>query len=118
MASISRVASSTAASTAGGNAGAFQEHFAGNIEWFRVTLTGIHTSYDSADSNWEKTLKAMSGYGTVVMAGIPSANDAMFGLEGADTSATTITAMTTDVDAATSGSSTINNLTITGDGWA
>ena len=118
MPSISRVANSNAATTTGGNAGAFQEHFAGNIQWFRVTLTNIHVSYDSADSDWEKTLKALGGYGTVVMAGVPSANDAMFGLEGADNSAATITNMTTDVDAATGGSSTINNLTMTGDGWA
>jgi|DEB0MinimDraft_3_1074331.scaffolds.fasta_scaffold03790_6 hypothetical protein len=107
-----------AASTTGENAGAFAEHFAGNINWFRVTLTNIHTSYDAVDSDWEKTLKAMSSFGTVVMAGLPAANDAMFGLEGADNSSATVTKMTTDVDAATGGSSTINALTMSGDTWA
>jgi hypothetical protein len=117
MPSISRVANSHAAMTTGDNAGAYQEHHSGgNINWFRVTLSGIETSYNAADSNWEKTLKAMSGFGTVVHAGLPASNDAMFGLEGCATDQTA--AMVTAVDAATSGSSTITNLNMSGDGWA
>ena len=117
MPSISRVANSHAAQTTGDNAGAYQEHHSGgNINWFRVTLTGIETSYNTADSNWEKTLKAMAGFGTIVHAGLPASNDAMFGLEGCPTDQTA--AMATAVDAATGGSSTITNLNMSGDTWA
>jgi len=119
MASLTRVANSNASTTTGGNAGAFGEHHSGgNINFYKIAATGIETSYTGADSNWEKALKAMSGYGTLVVVGTPASGNTIVGLEGSATDSTTLAAMKVDVDAASTLTATITNVSVSGGTFA
>ena len=102
-----------ASSTAGDNAGAFGEHHSGgNINFYQIAASAIHTSYTDVNSNWEKALKAMEGFGTLVVVGTPASNVAIVGLEGSSTAAATLTLMNTAVTAASTISSTVTNVSI------
>ena len=112
MADLTRTQGS-GSSTAGDNAGAFGEHHSGgNINFYNIAASGIHTSYTSVNSNWEKALKAMSGFGTIVVVGTPASNVAIVGLEGGDTSAATLTLMGTATTAASTISCTVTSVAI------
>ena len=112
MADFTRTAG-TASSTTADNAGAFGEaHSGGNINFYNIAASGIHTSYTGVNSNWEKALKAMSGFGTIVVVGTPASNVAIVGLEGSSTAAATLTLMNTAVTAASTISSTVTNVSI------
>ena len=112
MADLTRTQGS-GASSAGDNAGAFGEHHSGgNINFYNIAASGIHTSYTGVNSNWEKALKAMSGFGTIVVVGTPASNVAIVGLEGSSTASATLTLMNTAVTAASTISSTVTNVSI------
>ena len=112
MADFTRTAG-TASSTTADNAGAFGEHHTGgNINFYQLAATGIETSYTGVNSNWEKALKAMSGFGTIVVVGTPASNVAIVGMEGSSTAAATLTLMNTAVTAASTISCTVTNVTI------
>ena len=119
MASLTRVSASNAASTAGGNAGTFNEiHSGGNINFYQIAGTAIEGSYTNADSAWEKAVKAMSGFGTVVILGTPASNVAIVGLEGSPTDATTLTAMGTATTAASGISCTVTSVSLSAAAFA
>jgi hypothetical protein len=100
------------------NGGAQAGEFVGrDLKFVKVALTGIHTSYTAVDSNFEKCVRVLSKYCTVTIVGTPASGVALFVVEGlptkvgdstADQSAGTAiaTALATDADAATSGSTT------------
>jgi len=112
MADLTRTAG-TASSTTADNAGAFGEHHTGgNINFYNIAASGIQTSYTDVNSNWEKALKAMSGFGTIVIVGTPASNVAIVGLEGSSTAAATLVLMNTAVTAASTISSTVTNVSI------
>ena len=112
MADFTRTAG-TASSTTADNAGAFGEHHTGgNINFYNIAASGIHTSYTNVNSNWEKALKAMEGFGTLVVVGTPASNVAIVGLEGSSTAAATLSLMNTAVTAASTISSTVTNVSI------
>lgn len=118
MADLTRVHGSGAA-TGAGSAGTFNEiHSGGNINFYQIAGTAIHTSYDDVNSNWEKAVKAMSGFGTVVVLGVPASNVAIVGLEGAPTDATTLTAMGTATTAASGISCTVTSVAISAAAFA
>ena len=86
-----------------------------DIKFVKVALTGIHTGYTAINSNYVKCLKVLAKHATVTLAGTPAGNNAMFMVEGlpagsvtnvAGTSEAIATALATDGDAATGGSTT------------
>jgi len=112
MADFTRTAG-TASSTTANNAGAFGEHHSGgNINFYQLAATGIETNYTNVNSNWEKALKAMSGFGTVVVVGTPASNVAIVGLEGSGTTSADTTLMTTATTDASGLTCTVTNVSI------
>ena len=101
------------------NGGAKAGEFVGrDLKFVNVALTGIQTNYTNVDSNFEKIVRVLEKYSTVTIVGTPSGGNAMFVVEGlpptisdntADQSGGTAiaSALKTDIDAATGGSSTI-----------
>ena len=100
------------------NGGTTAGEFIGrDIKFVKCNLTGIHASYTAADSNLEKVTRVLSKFCTVTVVGTPASDNVIFVVEGlptkvgdstADQSAGTAiaTALATDADAATSGSTT------------
>jgi hypothetical protein len=89
-----------------------------DLKYVKVALTGIDTSYTAVDSAYEKTVRALEKYCTVSIAGIPVSGNAIFAVEGLPTTVSDNTAdqsggtaigaaIKADIDAATSGTSTI-----------
>jgi hypothetical protein len=106
----------TFARTNGGST--YGEFIGRDLKYVKVALTGIDTSYTAVDSAYEKTVRALEKYSTVTIAGIPASGNAIFAVEGlpttigdnsADQSGGTAIAVAVkaDIDAATSGTSTI-----------
>ena len=118
MADLTR-AHGAASNTAAGSAGTFNEiHSGGNINFYQIAGTGIESSYTDVNSNWEKAIKAMSGFGTVAVMGVPASNVAIVGLEGSPTDATTLTAMGTATTAASGISCTVTSVAISAAAFA
>jgi len=86
-----------------------------DLEFISVTLTGIHTGFASLDSDFEKVVKVIQKTASITIIGLPAADDVIFGVEGLSASAAVIT---TDIDAATGGSSTVALVVISGDVFA
>lgn len=86
-----------------------------DLKYVNCALTGIHTSYTAVDSNLEKVTKVLAKFCTITAVGTPAADNVKFVVEGlpsgsvedyTGTSAAIATALATDADAATGGSTT------------
>jgi hypothetical protein len=96
----------------------YGEFIGRDLKYVKVALTGIETSYDTVNSAYEKTVRALEKYSTVTITGIPASGNAIFAVEGLPTTVSDNTAdqsggtaigaaIKADIDAATSGTSTI-----------
>ena len=100
------------------NGGTTAGEFIGrDIKFVNCALTGIHTGYTAVDSDLEKVTRVLSKFCTVTVVGTPASGNVTFVVEGlptkvgdnsADQSGGTAiaTALATDADAATGGSTT------------
>jgi hypothetical protein len=86
-----------------------------DVKFVNCALTGIHTNYTLADSNLAKVTRVLSKFCTVTVVGTPAGDNVKFLVEGlpsgsvkdyTGTLAAIATALATDADAATSGSTT------------
>ena len=86
-----------------------------DVKFVNCALTGIHTSYTAADSDLAKVTRVLSKFCTVTVVGTPAADNVKYLVEGlpsgsvkdvTGTLAAIATALATDADAATSGSTT------------
>lgn len=86
-----------------------------DVKFVNCALTGIHTSYTAADSDLAKVTRVLSKFCTVTVVGTPAADNVKYLVEGlpagsvkdvTGTSAAIATALATDADAATGGSTT------------
>lgn len=98
------------------NGGTTAGEFIGrDVKFVKCALTGIHTSYTAVDSNLEKVTRVLSKFATITIVGTPASDNVVFMVEGlptgnvkdyTGTSAAIATALATDADAATGGSTT------------
>jgi hypothetical protein len=86
-----------------------------DVKFVNCALTGIHTSYTASDSNLAKVTRVLSKFCTITIVGTPAGDNVKFLVEGlpagnvqdyTGTSAAIATALATDADAATGGSTT------------
>ena len=86
-----------------------------DVKFVNCALTGIHTSYTAADSDLAKVTRVLSKFCTVTVVGTPAADNVKYLVEGlpagsvkdvTGTLAAIATALATDADAATGGSTT------------
>ena len=86
-----------------------------DVKFVNCALTGIHTSYTAADSNLAKVTRVLSKFCTVTVVGTPAGDNVKYLVEGlpagsvkdvTGTLAAIATALATDADAATGGSTT------------
>ena len=86
-----------------------------DIKFVKCALTGIHTGYTASNSDLAKVYRVLSKFCTVTIVGTPASDNVVFLVEGlpsgnvkdvTGTSAAIATALATDADAATSGSTT------------
>lgn len=93
------------------------EFFGRDLKFVKLNLTGVHTGYTAVDSDLEKCARVLSKYSTISVVGTPASDNVVFVVEGlptkvgdnsADQSGGTAiaTALATDADAATGGSTT------------
>lgn len=98
------------------NGGVTAGEFIGrDVKFVKCALTGIHTGYTAVDSNLEKVTRVLSKFCTITVVGTPASDNVIFLVEGlpsgnvldvTGTSAAIATALATDADAATGGSTT------------
>ena len=82
-----------------------------DINFVRVALSGIETTYTQPDSTFEKVVRTLQMYGTMSIVGVPASGDAVFAMEGLQTgSGVAATVIKTAIDAAVGGGA---NSTIT-----
>lgn len=86
-----------------------------DVKFVKVVLSGIETGYNAAGSNHEKCTNVLAKFCTITLVGTPASNNALWMVEGLPTgnvidvtgsTAAIATALATDADAATSGSTT------------
>jgi hypothetical protein len=86
-----------------------------DVKFVNCALTGIHTNYTASDSNLAKVTRVLQKFCTVTIIGTPAGDNVKFLVEGlpsgsvkdyTGTLAAIATALATDADAATSGSTT------------
>jgi len=86
-----------------------------DVKFVNCALTGIHTGYTAADSDLAKVTRVLSKFCTVTVVGTPAADNVKFLVEGlpagnvinvTGTSQAIATALATDADASTGGSTT------------
>ena len=86
-----------------------------DVKFVNCALTGIHTGYTAADSDLAKVTRVLSKFCTVTVVGTPAADNVKFLVEGlpagnvlnvSGTSQAIATALATDADASTGGSTT------------
>jgi hypothetical protein len=86
-----------------------------DVKFVNCALTGIHTNYTASDSNLAKVIRVLQKFCTVTIVGTPAGDNVKFLVEGlpsgsvkdyTGTLAAIATALATDADAATSGSTT------------
>ena len=86
-----------------------------DVKFVNCALTGIHTNYTASDSNLAKVTRVLSKFCTVTVVGTPAADNVKYLVEGlpagsvkdyTGTLAAIATALATDADAATGGSTT------------
>ena len=98
------------------NGGVTAGEFIGrDVKFVNCALTGIHTGYTAANSDLEKVVRVLSKFCTVTIVGTPASDNVKFLVEGLPSgsvkdytgaSAAIATALATDADAATGGSTT------------
>ena len=98
------------------NGGTTAGEFIGrDIKFVNCALTGIETGYTAVNSDLEKVTRVLSKFCTITVVGTPASNNVKFIVEGlptgsvqdyTGTSAAIATALATDADAATGGSTT------------
>ena len=98
------------------NGGVTAGEFIGrDVKFVNCALTGIHTGYTAANSDLEKVARVLSKFCTITVVGTPASDNVKFLVEGlpsgsvkdyTGTSAAIATALATDADAATGGSTT------------
>jgi hypothetical protein len=80
-----------------------------DLKFVKCAATGLETSYQAADSNFEKAVRVLEKFCTVTIVGTPASGNCMFVVEGlpagnvqdyTNTSAAIATALATDADAA------------------
>ena len=86
-----------------------------DVKFVNCALTGIHTNYANSDSDLAKVIRVLSKFCTVTVVGTPSSDNVKFLVEGlpagnvlnvSGTSQAIATALATDADASTGGSTT------------
>ena len=86
-----------------------------DVKFVNCALTGIHTGYTAADSDLAKVTRVLSKFCTVTVVGTPASDNVKFLVEGLPagnvinvngTSQAIATALATDADASTGGSTT------------
>ena len=86
-----------------------------DVKFVNCALTGIHTNYTLADSDLAKVTRVLSKFCTVTVVGTPAGDNVKYLVEGlpagsvkdvTGTLAAIATALATDADAATGGSTT------------
>jgi hypothetical protein len=86
-----------------------------DVKFVNCALTGIHTSYTAANSDLAKVTRVLSKFCTITVVGTPAADNVKYLVEGlpsgnvkdvTGTSAAIATALATDADASTGGSTT------------
>jgi len=86
-----------------------------DVKFVNCALTGIHTNYANSDSDLAKVIRVLSKFCTVTVVGTPAADNVKFLVEGlpagsvinvSGTSQAIATALATDADASTGGSTT------------
>ena len=86
-----------------------------DVKFVNCALTGIHTGYTASNSDLAKVYRVLSKFCTVTIVGTPASDNVKFLVEGlpsgnvkdyTGTSAAIATALATDADAATGGSTT------------
>ena len=98
------------------NGGVTAGEFIGrDVKFVNCALTGIHTGYTAANSDLEKVTRVLQKFCTVTVVGTPAADNVKYLVEGLPSgnvvdvtgaSAAIATALATDADAATGGSTT------------
>lgn len=93
----------------------YGEFIGRDVKFVKCVLTSIESGYAAVDSNLEKVTKVLSKFSTITVVGTPASNNVVFVVEGLPTgnvldvtgaSAAIATALATDADAATGGSTT------------
>ena len=86
-----------------------------DVKFVNCQLTGIHTNYTASDSNLAKVTRVLQKFCTVTIVGTPAGDNVKYLVEGLPsgnvenvngTSQAIATALATDADAATGGSTT------------
>jgi len=86
-----------------------------DVKFVNCALTGIHTSYTAADSDLAKVTRVLAKFCTITIVGTPASDNVKFLVEGlpsgsvlnvSGTSQAIATALATDADASTGGSTT------------
>jgi len=72
------------------------------LSMFTVSSSGVHTSYNAVDSDFEKLIRALETVGTVEILGTPSSGAFRVALSGTSVSAADLTTL---CNAAVSGAS-------------
>lgn len=72
------------------------------LSMFTVSSSGVHTSYNAVDSDFEKLIRALETVGTVEILGTPSSGAFRVALSGTSVSAASLTTL---CNAAVSGAS-------------
>jgi hypothetical protein len=98
------------------NGGVTAGEFIGrDVKFVNCALTGIHTGYTAVDSDLEKVTRVLAKFCTVTVVGTPASDNVKFLVEGLPSGsvkdingslAAIATALATDADAATGGSTT------------
>ena len=98
------------------NGGVTAGEFIGrDVKFVNCALTGIHTNYTAANSDLEKVTRVLQKFCTVTIVGTPASDNVKYLVEGLPsgnvenvngTSQAIATALATDADAATGGSTT------------
>jgi hypothetical protein len=89
-----------------------------DVKFVKVTASGLETSYDQANSNFEKAVRALANRCTITIVGTPSSSNCVFLVEGlpsgnvADNVDGTVRAIATalqyELDAASGLTTTVN----------
>lgn len=87
-----------------------------DLKFVKVAASGIETSYNTTNSDFEQAVRALAKFCTITVVGTPASGNCMFVVEGlpagnvqdvTGSSAAIATALATDIDAASGLSSTV-----------
>jgi hypothetical protein len=87
-----------------------------DLKFVKIAASGLETSYQAADSDFEQAVRALAKFCTITIVGTPASGNCMFAVEGlpagsvqdyTGSSAAIATALATDIDAASGLTSTV-----------